>query len=144
MTTTVSDVVAAAGGAAAGGGGPSAATDNAPGARSRDTRDVRARARIPVTQRKGNRLTSDMSKAWVWKSSPPSLRQVIDGRTPDPGQVPAGSTPLRAGWVVWNVCVAVPTTALLYVLAWLLQHPARAALVAIVAGPIGFMWITTK
>jgi hypothetical protein len=144
MTTTLSDAVVAAEGAAEGGGRPPAVTDSPVDARSRIARDARARARIPVTQSVGKTFAFDVSRAWVWRVAPPSLKQVRDGVVPDPDLVPAGAPPLRAGWVVWNVAVAVPATAVLYVLAWLLQHPARAAILAVLAGPIGIMWITTK
>lgn len=86
-------------------------------------------------------LARDAAGAWVWRDSPPPLRQVFTGRTHTPGPLPAGSIPLRRGWVVWNVAVAVPTTAVLYVLAWLLQHPARTLIAGMVAGPLTILWI---
>jgi hypothetical protein len=138
---TVSDILAAAEPAAAAGGSPPVVVDSPSRARAR-ARDARARARIPVTHSVRKTVLSDLSESWVWRDAPPSLRQIVDGRIPAAERVPNGSGPLRAVWVVWNVGVAVPTTAALYVLAWVLQHPARALLAAAVAGPILTMWIT--
>lgn len=141
--TTVSDVLAAAEVAAAAHGSASPLSDSAGGAGApvRDARATRARTRI--TQRVARLVISDLSGAWVWRDYPPALRQVVAGRIPA-DRVPGGSTPLRAVWVAWNVAVAVPTTAVLYVLAWMLQHPARAGVLAVVTGPIGWMWIINK
>jgi hypothetical protein len=142
MTATVSDVLAAADGAAAAGGSASPEADSATGVRAR-VRDARAtRASVPITQRIATTIVADVSGAWVWRESPPALRQVIAGLLPAVDRVPAGSRPLRAGWVVWNASVAVPATAFLYVLAWVLQHPARAGVLAVMAGPIALAWIT--
>jgi hypothetical protein len=137
-TTTVGDIFSAAEPAAGRGGKPSTKGAEAAGVRGPDARTSRARARLPVTLRV---VQTDVAKAWVWRDSPPSLRQVAAGWASGSDQVPAGSGPLRAGRVVWNVAVAVPATAILYVLAWLLQHPARAAALGLVAGSVTFMWI---
>ncbi len=45
---------------------------------------------------------------------------------------------LRWGWIAWNFAVAIPASIVLYVLAWVLQHPARSflafSLVAVLYG----------
>jgi hypothetical protein len=145
MTMTVSDLVSAAEPAAAVGGSAPVDDDSArrASALAHDA-PANARARVLATQSVVKRVAEDLTGAWVWHETPPSLRQVISDRFPDAGRVPAEHGPLRAVWVVWNFGVAVPATATLYALAWVLQHPARAGVLALVVGPLGIFWITNK
>lgn len=82
---------------------------------------------------------ADVSGAWPWRESPPALRQVWASARPAVEAVPAKHKGLHAGWVVWNYTVALPSTFVLYVAAWLLQHPARAGLTAALLIPLMFV-----
>jgi hypothetical protein len=135
MTITVGDVFTAET-AAAEPGGTSSGPEQGAGAPA-GPRVARTHARILATV---VAVKDALIQSWVLTDTPPSLREVVRARIPD--EVPGGSDPLRAGWVAWNFAVAIPTTAVLYALAWMLQHPARAAVLALVVGPVGFFWIT--
>jgi hypothetical protein len=69
-------------------------------------------------------VQGDVVDGWPWRTVPPALSAVLGDA--NPGTVPGDSTPLRVLWTGWNYAVALPATAVLYTLAWLLQHPARA------------------
>lgn len=158
MTPTVSDGFAAAETAAADVSDPSSGPDS-PG-----TRRARvARARVAATERddKGpsrwRLLVSDWRGAWWWTATPDAPAEVLARRVPTPDDVPDGSAFLRYAWAVWLHAVAIPATyaltpvarlarplllrQLIFGLVWVLQHPARSALAALVTVPLGFMWI---
>jgi hypothetical protein len=132
--TTVSDEV---GGnpVAADGGGSQPQPPTAPGVRR--TRVTRAREGLP--RRLLGQLVADARRAWVWREAPPPLRSIAAGWRAGPASAPSGA--LRLVWLLWNAAVAAPTTAALYVLAWVLQHPARSALAALIAAPVVLIWI---
>lgn len=71
-------------------------------------------------------VKADFVGGWPWRTTPPALREVAADVRVEPGDVPDGNTALRWAWTGWNYAVAIPATAALYTLAWLLQHPARA------------------
>ena len=135
--TTVSEVLAENGAAAEVGGSAPSVADSPTGT----SRARRARTSVAITQGVRQRVVADVRDSWVWKDSPPALKEIIKTRQPDAEQVPGGSKPLHIGWVVWNAIVAVPATAFLYAAAWLLQHPARAALALPIGGAIFLIWI---
>lgn len=77
---------------------------------------------------------SDVARAWVWGAAPPSLRDLVKedlGPT-----VPAGHAGLRRVAVVWRRVVAIPTSTVLYLIAWVLQDPLRTIVAAVVVGLI--------
>lgn len=134
--TTVSDLNPAVGRAAVPNGSRRGDPENPGGARARV-----ARASASVALSEGRKLVAGARGAWVWQETPPSLREVVATRKPAPDAVPGRSPRLRLVWLVWNHAVAVPATAVLYVLAWLLQHPARAGAATVVVGAVTLMWI---
>jgi hypothetical protein len=159
---TVSDAFSAADPAAAASGGLRETTDSAVAV----PEGTRTRESVRVTQRDGKAPTlrgllttmrADWDGAWWWAARPASLTEVMASRVPHPDNVPDGSKWLRYGWVVWMHLVAIPVTAGLLPLAdrarprlvrqlarglvWMFQHPARAGLGALVAGPVIAMWI---
>lgn len=93
-----------------------------------------------VIARAGKSVAHDVSESWVWHETPPALRDLITARK-DTTRALTDSPLLRIGWVVWNTAVAVPGSAVLYVLAWIIQHPARAGLAGLVVGAITYVWI---
>lgn len=101
---------------------------------------ARVRARGAMVTRPAKAVVNDVAGAWVWREAPPGLRDLIASRT-DTARALSDTPLVRLGWLVWNTVVAVPTTAVLYVLAWVFQHPARAGVAAVVAVPITLMWI---
>ncbi len=90
------------------------------------------RARVAATDSDGKIgvwvavVRDDFVDGWPWRSSPPALKAVTGSARVAAGDVPDGNAALRWAWTGWNYAVAIPATALLYTLAWLLQHPARA------------------
>lgn len=137
--TTVSDALAESTVAAVPRGRSAADPDTSTGVRAPDAR-ARA-ASVTVTPRSRKTRVRRVARIWVLTDAPPSLRDVIENRVPGVDQVPAGNGPMRLVWVVWNHLIAVPATAVLYAVAWVLQHPARAGAAALVAVPITLMWI---
>jgi hypothetical protein len=75
---------------------------------------------------------ADVAGAWVWRASPPALLSLV--REDVGARVPHGHGGLRAFMVAWRRVVAIPTTAVLYVAAWLLQNPLRTAGAVLIAG----------
>jgi len=139
--TTVSSVFAAADLAAAPGGSPKLAYESPAGTRTR-AHDARARARLQITLRVGKQIRDDLANAWVWTDTPPALAELVSARVPNAELVPGTNTPMWMAWTVYSHVVAVPASAVLYALAWLLQHPARAGLATAVVLPLTIMWIT--
>lgn len=99
---------------------------------SGEGRDVQARGRARITDTDSDSkigvllatVHGDIVNGWPWRTIPPALRAVAaDAKA---GEVPGDSTLLRHAWAGWNYVIALPATAALYTLAWLLQHPARA------------------
>lgn len=98
-------------------------------------RDVPAGTRARVTDTLGDGkigawvgvVRDDFVNGWPWRAAPPALKDVSAGAGVDAGAVPDGNTVLRLAWTGWNYAVAIPATALLYTIAWLLQHPVRGA-----------------
>lgn len=133
MTTTM-DIPVNFDGGGRSDGNEAEGPDSPGGARAR----VRARGAI-VTQ-PARAVAKDVSGAWVWREAPPALRDLIASRT-DTSRALSDTPLVRAGWLVWNTVVAIPTTATLYVLAWVFQHPARAGVAALVVVPLTLMWI---
>ena len=100
----------------------------------------RPRARVTVTAGDGNSLVasirSDVVNAWPWTSTPPALREVGKDWRADLTAVPGSNMPLAWAWTTYNVAVAIPATAVGYLLTWVLQHPARLAALLLVATPL--------
>ncbi len=110
---------------------PNMAAPSKPAVEGRDARP-RGRARVADTDGDGKigavvaAVTADVTGAWPWRTTPPTLQTVWDSTIATDGDVPDGSRALRLFLTGWNIAVALPATAVLYTLAWLLQHPARA------------------
>lgn len=103
---------------------------------------TRARARLPVTERVRQMVAtarSGVSQAWVWTDTPPSLARVSAGASAP--TVPGDHRELRWLAVAWNHTVAVPFTALGYLMAWLAQHPARGIPAAVIVAILATIWI---
>jgi hypothetical protein len=138
--TTVSDATAAADRGGMPTGSPVAESDSARGTRSR------AHARIHDTavteRRRGLRsladvLWADFTGAWGWRA----LAGLWQHRVPAVEDVPGESRALRAAWVAYNH-VALVVVCLLAVVVWVLLHPARFLLAAVIAAPLIAMWIS--
>lgn len=93
-----------------------------------------------MVARAGRGALGDVAGAWVWRETPPSLRDLVAARTDTTRALTDGPL-MRFGWAAWNTLVAIPATALLYVLAWVVQHPARASVAAVLVVPLTLMWI---
>lgn len=141
--TTPSDAISAARTAAAA-DSPQGGTPDSPAARH--ARDARARVAVTDGDGKGSRgiriLWADFAGSGLFDMHPPSLRELRAGRTLSADQVPDGSEPLRQGGTWWNTLVGLPAAVVLYTLAWVLQHPARALLAVLLISPVTLMWIT--
>lgn len=119
--------------------GSPVAVDPAPKARVR----APARARPMVTDRArtlANLARQDIAGAWVWHSTPPPLASVI-ASAKNPTQVPADHTGLRRAMQAYGWAVALPLTALGYVLVWLHQHPARAIPTDLLITALAVLWL---
>lgn len=151
--TTVSEAIRASAGAAAPNKAaaqpayvPTGAQAHAREATKRNTRPVVRASRSTVldpdgvVRRTARVVTSDVAGAWVWRGSPPTLRDLWAERIPDIDRVPAANVALWAGWVVFNH-LALLWTAALSIPLWVLQHPMRTALAALLAAPLVLLWI---
>lgn len=115
-----------------------------PNARARRTR---TRARPMVTDsvgrvgalivRAGAVTRADLTGSWVATGSPPALSEVANA---DVVGAAVDHPILRGTAAVWQWVIAVPATAVLYLLAFLLQHPARAVTATAVAGGLYGLW----
>lgn len=130
---TISDVFAVPNGGGSRPGSPDVAEDRA-------RTDTYTRARVAGTVRDGKgmlgQVRADVVGAWVWRDVPPALTEVIAARNADVSKVPGGNPLLRHGWTVYNHTVAIPVTAVGYLLTWIVQHPARLLLTAAITTPL--------
>lgn len=132
MTTTDIPLVVDGGGRLD--GRPTEGADSPAGARAR------VRARGHMVAQAGRGALADATGAWVWRDAPPALRDLVAART-DTSRALTDAPLIRLGWLAWNFIVAIPTTALLYVAAWVLQHPARTILAGLIGTALTLMWI---
>lgn len=89
---------------------------------------MRARARIPVTQRVGNGAAAvrrALASWWAWTSRPLSLRAVWRLSAVDAKRIPGNAWPLRALWHVSNWTDRLALFALLLIAPTFLQGPLR-------------------
>lgn len=120
----------------------------APAAQS-DRARVRARvARARVSPRSvlvnsfagwGRQTWTDLRDAWFMPASLPTFRTAWLERMPDRDRVPGSNAALYAGWVAYNhtVGLVIPAVALAVVglitpLLWIVRHPARLLLTAVI------------
>lgn len=82
----------------------------------------------------------DVRTAWPWHGDPPTLADLWAARIPDLDRVPGANRALHAAWVVFNH-LALVWTALLAIPLWVLQHPARTLLAALVTAPLIAVWL---
>lgn len=134
--TAVSDVFAAAEGGGRGAGKPLTNPLSARGGQAG------TRARVAVTERDSkvraliDGVRSDVAGAWPWSEAPPSLRDLRDDRKAQADAVPDASRGLQIAWTVYNTAVVIPVSAVVYVLLWIVQHPARLLLTAAILVPL--------
>jgi hypothetical protein len=96
---------------------------------------TRARARIPVTDRKRNAKTPGVSRAdklrawgaawWVWISKPPSLRQTWIMSKVDPQRLPGDVPVFRVLWHISNWTDRLALFALMLIVPLPLAGPVR-------------------
>jgi hypothetical protein len=119
--------------------GSPVAAETAPNARVR----APARAR-PMVAERGRKWIAvareDVAGAWVWRSVPPPLTSVI-ASAKAPTNIPGNHKGLRAASQVYGFAVALPITAVGYVLVWLHQHPARAIPTDLLATALFVLWL---
>ena len=112
---------------------------------------VRARVAVTDGDGKGSRVAAavagfgrtvaaDVAGAWLWRGAPPALADLWRSRVPALDEVPGANRLLWAGWTVYNHVVLAPV-AVSYVALWVLAHPARFGLAAVVAAPLISVWI---
>lgn len=124
------------------------AGDGSEGARTR----ARVRARLAATDgdgkssrlaaalaRAAHTAVSDVAGAWPWRGTPPTLAELVAVRVPDRDRVPGRNLALWASWVVFNH-VMLPVFAVAYPVLWVLAHPARFVLAAVLA-VLARIWI---
>lgn len=101
-------------------------------------------AKEPLADRFGDwfaAVAADFRTAWWTPDSLPTLSQAWREAFPDRSRVPGDSPFLYWPWVVYNhVALLVPLLALVVVgvltpAVWIVRHPARLALAAIIAAP---------
>jgi hypothetical protein len=87
----------------------------------------------------GRQTWADLRDAWWTPASLPTWRIAWAERMPDRDRVPGNNSALYAGWVAWNhtIGLAVPLAAIAVVgalapLLWIVRHPARFLLAAII------------
>lgn len=85
----------------------------------------------------------DLRSAWFLPASIPTVTRAWAGRMPNRERVPGNSDALYWGWVAYNhtIGLAVPAAAvaaigLLTPAVWIILHPARFALAALLAVPL--------
>lgn len=106
----------------------------------------RARAQgasVPRVTTAAKVVWADLRESWWLPESIPTVVDMWRDRTPDVDRVPGGSELLHRAWSVYNVAVALPVVALLNLLVgvltpvvFVLRHPARFLLAALVVAPI--------
>lgn len=119
--------------------GSAVAVETAPNARV----SARARAR-PMVAERGRKwmivVREDVAGAWVWRSVPPPLTSVI-ASAKAPARAPGNHAGLRRAMQAYGWAVALPITAVGYVLIWLHQHPARAIPTDLLIAALVAMWL---
>ncbi len=101
--------------------------------RPRDTSVPRVTAAAKV-------MWSDLQGSWWLPSSVPTVVEAWRTRWPDRDKVPGGSDALYVAWAVYNHTLALPAVAVFNLLVgvltpllFVLRHPARLALAAVLA-----------
>lgn len=84
---------------------------------------------------------ADADGFWVWDGRPPTPRELWRQRIPDRDRVPGRNAALWWLWIVANHAV-LPLACFAAFLLWLLLHPLRLVLAAVVGGPIVLIWIS--